>query len=78
MFISVVSGNVFASRSKVRRIQTWLRSMDFFQDVKVLCTSPLGGTLSRGSQVWDFELVKEFQARKEKVYEQNIIDEFKS
>ena len=33
----------------------------FFQDVEVLSTSPLGGTLSRGSLVWDFRLVKETQ-----------------
>ena len=31
----------------------------FFQDVKILRTSPLGGTLSWGSQVWDFRLIKE-------------------
>ena len=31
----------------------------FFQDVKILCTSPPGGTLSHGSQVCDSRLVKE-------------------
>ena len=36
----------------------------FFQDVKILSTSPPGGTLSRGSRVWDFRLVKEPQAWK--------------
>ena len=33
-----------------------------FQDVKILNTSPPGGTLSRGSQVSDIRLVKEPQA----------------
>ena len=37
---------------------------DFFQDVKIL--SPPGGTLSWGSRVWDFRLVKEPQAWKKK------------
>ena len=36
----------------------------FFQDVKILCTSPPGGTVSRGPQVWDFRLVKEPQVWK--------------
>ena len=36
----------------------------FFHDVKILSTSPPGGTLSRGSRVWDFRLVKELQAWK--------------
>ena len=36
----------------------------FFQDVKILSTSPPEGTLSRGSRVWDFRLVKESQAWK--------------
>ena len=36
----------------------------FFEDVKILNTSPPGGTLSRGSRVWDFRLVKEPQVRK--------------
>ena len=35
-----------------------------FQDVKILSTSPPGGTLSWGSWVWDFRLVKEPQAWK--------------
>ena len=39
-------------------INTGLRSMDFFQDVKFLSTSPPGETLSWGSRVWDFRLVK--------------------
>ena len=33
-----------------------------FQDVKILSTSPPGGTLSPGSLVSDFKLVKESQA----------------
>ena len=37
-----------------------------FQDVKILSTSPPGGTLSGGSWVWDFRLVKEPQAWKNK------------
>ena len=36
----------------------------FFQDVKILSTSPPGGTLRWGSRVWDFRLVKEPQAWK--------------
>ena len=36
----------------------------FFQDVKILSTSPPGGTLSWGSRVWDFRFVKEPQALK--------------
>ena len=36
----------------------------FFQDVKILNTSPAGGTLSCGSRVWDFRLRKEPQAWK--------------
>ena len=36
----------------------------FFQDVKILSTSPPGETLSWGSRVWDFRLVKEPQAWK--------------
>ena len=36
----------------------------FFQDVRILSTSPPGGTLSWGSRVWDFRLVKESQAWK--------------
>ena len=28
----------------------------FFQDVKILSTSPPGGTLSWGSWIWDFRL----------------------
>ena len=36
----------------------------FFQDVKILSNSPPGGTLSSGSRVWDFRLVKEPQAWK--------------
>ena len=31
----------------------------FFQDLKIPSTSPRGGTLSCGSRVWDFRLVKE-------------------
>ena len=34
----------------------------FFQDLKILSTSPPGGTLSWGSRAWDFWLVKEPQA----------------
>ena len=33
------------------RVQTWLRSMDFFQDVIILSTSTPRGTLSWGSRV---------------------------
>ena len=36
----------------------------FFQDVKTLSTSPPGGTLSWGSRVSNFRLVKETQVRK--------------
>ena len=36
----------------------------FFHDVKILSTSPSGGTLSWWSRVWDFSLVKESQAWK--------------
>ena len=36
----------------------------YFQDVKFLSTSPPGGTSSWGSRVWDFRLVKEPQAWK--------------
>ena len=35
-----------------------------FQDIKILSTCPPGGTLSWGSRVWDFRLVKEPQAWK--------------
>ena len=56
-------GNVLASRSKVRRLKPGWGDR-FFQDVKILSTSPPWGTLSRGSQVWDFRLVKEPQAWK--------------
>ena len=48
--------------------------MDFFQDVKILNSSPLGGTLSRESRVWDFRLFKP-QPEKE-AYEQNLIGVF--
>ena len=41
-------GNVLASRSKVRGFKP--TEVDgFFQDVKILSTSPLGGTLGWGS-----------------------------
>ena len=36
----------------------------FFQDVKILSTGPPGGTSSWESRVWDFRLVKEPQAWK--------------
>jgi hypothetical protein len=36
----------------------------FFQGVKILNTSSQGGTLSWGSRVWDFRLVKEPQSWK--------------
>ena len=36
----------------------------FFQDVKILSTNPPRGTLSWGSRVWDFRLVKEPEAWK--------------
>ena len=39
----------------------------FFQDVKFLSTSPLGVILSCGSRVWDFRLVKEPQAWKNRL-----------
>ena len=43
-------GNVLASRSKVRGFKP--TEVDgFFQDVKILSTSPLGGTLGWGSRV---------------------------
>ena len=35
-----------------------------FQDVKILSTSPPGETLSLGSRVWDFRLVKNFMPEK--------------
>ena len=35
---------------------------EFFQDVKILSTSPPGETLSWGSRIGDFRLVKEPQA----------------
>ena len=35
-----------------------------FQDVKILSTFPPWGTLSWGSRVWDFRIVKETQAWK--------------
>ena len=38
----------------------------FCQYLKILSTSPPGGTLSWGSRVWDFRLVKEPQAEKNK------------
>ena len=37
---------------------------EFFQDVKILSTSSPRGTLSWGSWIWDFRLVKEPQAWK--------------
>ena len=37
-----------------------------FQDVRILSTSPPGGSFSWGSRVWDFRLVKEPQAWKNK------------
>ena len=56
-------GNLLTSRSKVREFKSswggWI-----FQDVKILSTSPPGGTLSWGSRVLDFRLVKEPQAWK--------------
>ena len=33
------------------RVQIWLRSMDFFQDVTILSTRPPGGALKWGSRV---------------------------
>ena len=36
----------------------------FFQDLKILSRSPPGGALSWGSRFWDFRLVKEPQAWK--------------
>ena len=56
-------GNMVASRSKVRGSNT--TEVDgFFQDLKILSTSPPRGTLSWGSRVWDFRLVKEPQTWK--------------
>ena len=40
----------------------------FFHDVKILSTSPPGGTLSWGSRVSDYRLIKKPQAS-----EQNLI-----
>ena len=54
-------GNVLASSSKVRGFKPgWGRWI--FQDLKILSTSPPEGTLSLGSLVWDFRLVKKPQA----------------
>ena len=36
----------------------------FFQDLKIVNTSPPGGTLNQEARVWDFRLVKESQAWK--------------
>ena len=50
-------------RSKVRSFKPgWGRWI--FQDVKILSTSPPGGTLGKESRVWDYWLVKEPQAWK--------------
>jgi hypothetical protein len=35
-----------------------------YQDVKVLSTSPLGGTLNLGPWIWDFRLVKNLKSEK--------------
>ena len=43
---SVVSGLRVRLEIQGSRVQTRLRSMIFFQDVKILSTSPPGGTLS--------------------------------
>ena len=59
---SVVSGSLLDIQGS--RFQIRLRSMDFFQDVKILSTSPPGCTLSWGSRVWDFRLAKEPQVWK--------------
>ena len=58
---SVVSG-LGGLEVQGSRVQIRLRSMDFSQDVKILSTSPQGGTLSWGSRVCEFRLVKEPQA----------------
>ena len=56
-------GNMLASRSKFRRAKPdWGRWI--FSWRKNLFTSPPGGTLGWGSQVWDFWLAKEPQAWK--------------
>ena len=47
---SVVSGLRVRLEIQGSRVQTRLRSMIFFQDVKILSTSPPGGTLSCGSR----------------------------
>ena len=46
------------------RVQTRRGRWIFFRTLNILSTSPPGGTSSRGSQVWDFRLVKEPQAWK--------------
>ena len=54
-------GNVLTSRSKDRGFKPgWGRWI--FQVVKILSTSPPGGTLNWGFRIWDFRLVKEPQA----------------
>ena len=56
-------GNVLASRSKVRGFKSgWGRWI--FSGRKNPEHNPSGGTLSWGSRVWDFRLVKEAQAWK--------------
>ena len=56
-------GNVLASISQVHGFKPgWGRWI--FQDVKILSTSPPGGTLSWRSRVWDFRLIKESQPEK--------------
>ena len=54
-------GVLASSRSKVQGSNP--AEVDrFFQDIKVLNSSPPRGTLNRGSRVGDFRLLKEFQA----------------
>ena len=56
-----LGGNVLVSRSKVRGFKPgwgWWS----FQDVKILSTSPPGGTFSWGFRVWDSLLVEEPKA----------------
>ena len=55
-----------------------LKLMDFFQDVKILSTSPLEGTWSLGSRVWNFRLVKEPQAWKNRPLSKTLIGVFTS
>ena len=78
-FLDLITLTILVERYKLWRSSLWslLHSLFceyrskksgwgrwIFQDVKILSTSPPGETLSWGSRVWDFRLVKEPQAWK--------------